>query len=125
MCDKQDNLKVLWQLATYLEMELRSMLPNALTDSDQVVAVLEARAATNHRKLTYRHLDAARALMQTETLKEAAGQLGISLYTMRNHVRAIIQRTGLPLGGAAELRGWCLGVKDLQSSREIWYQGTK
>lgn len=108
-----DRMSSLCSKALDLVMELRAILPSPISEGEEVKALLKQQASASGSKLTARHLEAVIALMQTETLEEAAARLHISHNTMRNHVRAIIQRTDLNIRTAAELRGWCIGVTDL------------
>ena len=98
--------------ALELTIGLSAMLPKRVRKANRAVAVLKQHARDNGKKLTDRQCEAAIALMQTTTLMNAAKSLCVSEGTMRRVVRTIIDHTGLPLEGAEELRGWCLGVSD-------------
>ena len=98
--------------AQELAIGISTMLPKPVRKANRAVAVLKRYARDNGKKLTDRQCEAAIALMQTTTLMNAAKSLCVSEGTMRRVVRTIIDHTGLPLEGAEELRGWCLGVSD-------------
>lgn len=109
--DQEKLLGLSW-MAARLAIGLKSILPNS-PEEEPVIAVLRARATASGSKLSSRHLEAAVAVMQSETLKAAADQLFISVHTIRKRVQTIIDRTRLPLRGADELRGWLIAVRDL------------
>ena len=111
-------------MAIDLAVELTSMQSTPRIDRNQVEIVLNAYAVANNSRLTARHLDVVTSLMETKSLADAADLLCISVHTMRRHVEAILDRSGLPLRGAAELRGWCLGVRDSLACGEIWTLAT-
>jgi len=116
--DYEERLKTLCVAAINLALGLSSMIPTARPDNYPGM-VLSALAANRGNKLTSRHLQVVRTIVETETLEEAGSRLCIATNTMRNHVTAIIQRSGLTLRGAAELRGWCLGIVYASSKSEI------
>lgn len=59
-------------------------------------AVEDEPAATRRRGLTPRQLEILRYVESGQTTKEIARDLGLSVYTVRNHIQTILRRLDVP-----------------------------